>query len=80
MAIVFWELLTREDPHKGMNAYQVIFAVGMKGLRPKLPLSRLSNCPEAFLELICNAWKEDPASRPSAEDVLSSLHSMPVVF
>ncbi len=34
LGIVLWEVLTREDPYSGMPPFQVVLAVGTKGLRP----------------------------------------------
>eukprot|EP00027_Filamoeba_sp_ATCC50430_P017668 CAMPEP_0168569920 /NCGR_PEP_ID=MMETSP0413-20121227/16440_1 /TAXON_ID=136452 /ORGANISM="Filamoeba nolandi, Strain NC-AS-23-1" /LENGTH=482 /DNA_ID=CAMNT_0008602499 /DNA_START=674 /DNA_END=2122 /DNA_ORIENTATION=- len=72
LGIVFWELVTKEDPYIGMDAYQVVFAVATQGIRPTLP----SSCPEAFAQLILDCWDEEPQKRPKIDQVLQRLENI----
>jgi tRNA A-37 threonylcarbamoyl transferase component Bud32 len=70
--IVLWELVTREEPFAGMPAFQVIFAVGTKGVRLPLP----SVCPPELIKLIVSCWQEDPALRPPFSDIIIYLERL----
>lgn len=70
LGIVFWECLIRENPYKGLDAYQVVFAVATQGLRPVIP----DSVSPALSLLIQKCWSEDPSKRPSASNLLEQLH------
>jgi len=67
--IVMWECITREDPYAGMPPFQVVLEVGSKHLRPEMPKS----APSALRELIGNCLTEDPARRPSFQEIVHML-------
>lgn len=67
--IVLWELVTRDEPFSGMPAFQVIFAVGTKGVRLPLP----AICPPELIKLITSCWQEDPSLRPPFSDIITYL-------
>lgn len=67
--IVLWELVTRDEPFAGMPAFQVIFAVGTKGVRLPLP----AVCPPELIKLITSCWQEDPSLRPPFSDIITYL-------
>lgn len=67
--IVLWELVTRDEPFAGMPAFQVIFAVGTKGVRLPLP----AVCPPELIKLITSCWQEDPSLRPPFADIITYL-------
>lgn len=67
--IVLWELVTRDEPFAGMPAFQVIFAVGTKGVRLPLP----TVCPPELIKLILSCWQEDPSLRPPFSDIITYL-------
>jgi serine/threonine protein kinase len=68
--IVLWELATRDEVYAHLSAAQVIARVVNEGLRPPLPRT----CQWASLMQQC--WHEDPAARPSFEDILESLYKI----
>jgi len=70
--IVLWECMTREDPYYGMPPFQVVLAVGTKGMRPTIPI----DCPLKWKELITSCWSEDPNFRPSFDDIVVLLEDM----
>lgn len=67
--IVLWELLTRDQPFRGMTPIQAAFAVARQGRRPIIP----PQVPPQLVALIKQCWHEDPAVRPTFEQVLVSL-------
>jgi len=72
-AIVLWEMVTREDPYKGIAPFQVVLAVGTQGARPPLPV----NGNPKWLELIQRCWAEDFNTRPSFEELIDILEKFP---
>lgn len=72
LAIVFWEMLTREDPYKGMEPFFIIYGVSTQGLRPKIPPS----CPKEFAALITTMWQDDRNDRPTVDEVLVAVESL----
>ena len=71
--IILWELLTRSCPYEGMGAVQCALAVLNRNARPTIP----PWCPP-FLQVIIRAcWKTDPQDRPTFEQILVALESMP---
>jgi serine/threonine protein kinase len=46
--VVLWEMVSREEPFKGMPPFQVIFVVATQGQRPTIP----SYCPPEWAQLI----------------------------
>jgi len=68
-AIVLWECITREDPHDGILPFQVVLAVGTKGMRLDIP----PECPTNWKNLIKACWDEDQNLRPSFDDIMIQL-------
>jgi hypothetical protein len=52
----------------------VVLEVGSKHLRPVIPQST----PKPLQELISSCWAENPAQRPSFQDIVNTLISMKV--
>jgi serine/threonine protein kinase len=67
--IVLWEALTLRDPYEGTPPFQVVFAVGTRGLRPDVPAS----APPPLVQLMRACWHEQPAQRPSFSAILNVL-------
>ncbi|KAL1440892.1 hypothetical protein MTO96_009063 [Rhipicephalus appendiculatus] len=70
--VVLWELLTHEVPFKGIEGFQVAWAVVEKEERLTIP----STCPTAFANLMTACWKTDPKERPSFSTILQHLNAM----
>jgi len=70
--IVLWEVLTREQPFRGMTPIQEAFAVARQGLPPSLPPST----PPMLASLIQACWHEDPVRRPTFSQILCAIKHM----
>lgn len=70
--VVLWELLTHEVPFKGIEGFQVAWAVVEKEERLTIP----STCPAAFGNLMTACWKTDPKERPPFSTILQHLNAM----
>eukprot|EP01087_Luapelamoeba_hula_P007745 TRINITY_DN1900_c1_g1_i1.p1 TRINITY_DN1900_c1_g1~~TRINITY_DN1900_c1_g1_i1.p1 ORF type:complete len:1690 (-),score=189.26 TRINITY_DN1900_c1_g1_i1:61-5130(-) len=64
--IILWEILSRQQPYKGLNYMNVGLEV-VRGTRPKMP----SNSPKRFARLITRCWRGDPDRRPAMEKVVA---------
>ena len=67
--VVLWEMFSRQDPFPGMPPFQIVFAVGTQGLRPRLR----PDWPEDWVQLMTDCWAEDPSDRPCFDEVLDRL-------
>eukprot|EP01090_Pellita_catalonica_P020957 TRINITY_DN7711_c0_g1_i1.p1 TRINITY_DN7711_c0_g1~~TRINITY_DN7711_c0_g1_i1.p1 ORF type:complete len:530 (+),score=70.55 TRINITY_DN7711_c0_g1_i1:14-1603(+) len=67
--IVLWEMVTREDPFKGMQPFRVVFAVGQQKLRPTMP----ADCPVEWRQLILDTWQEEHTERLSFAEAIKRL-------
>ncbi|XP_064455448.1 mitogen-activated protein kinase kinase kinase 20-like [Ornithodoros turicata] len=70
--VVLWELLTHEVPFKGIEGFQVAWAVVEKDERLTIP----STCPAAFANLMSACWKMDAKERPPFSSILQHLTAM----
>ncbi|CAN7996402.1 unnamed protein product [Ixodes hexagonus] len=70
--VVLWELLTHEIPFKGIEGFQVAWAVVEKEERLTIP----STCPSAFGSLMGACWRTDPKERPPFSAILQRLTAM----
>ena len=80
-AIICWELVMREVPYKGLDTFQIIYQVGTKDIRPRLPqdiklLERKRQIPKSFITLITTCWSTDPLIRPSFKEIYELLRKM----
>jgi serine/threonine protein kinase len=71
-AVVMWELLTREQPYRGMDLYAVAWGVGSGKL--SLPIPEAS--PELLKSLLEACWDHDPHARPDFNMVLRKLQEL----
>ncbi|KAK8463117.1 hypothetical protein SEVIR_1G323600v4 [Setaria viridis] len=67
--VILWELCTLLQPWEGMNAMQVVGAVGFQNRRLDIP----DNIDPAIAEIIVNCWHTDPKLRPSFADIMATL-------
>lgn len=68
--VVLWELFTHEVPFKGIEGFQVAWAVVEKEERLPIPKS----CPPKFADLMRWCWKTDPKERPIFSLILKQLY------
>lgn len=67
--VVLWELATMKQPWTGLNALQVVGAVGYQNLR--LPIPEGVN--PAVADIIQACWHNDPIRRPTFDTILKQL-------
>jgi len=66
-AIVLWELLTQKDPFPEVDSWaNLIEVVVTQEQRPEIP----KECPTRLRKLITACWAQDPASRPTFEQII----------
>lgn len=68
-AIILWELLTRSEPYAGQDGLALAYAVANDGLRPPIP----AYCPAEWAALMVRSWDDDPAVRPSFDELQREL-------
>ena len=75
LAILFWQLDARDIPFSGQHPQSVMYLVVAAGLRPCPPSPSIScvNIP-AFTSLYKSCWHKSPSFRPTADDIVESLH------
>ena len=73
LAILLWQLDSREVPFTGHHPQAVMYQVVARGVRPPPP-SEAGACVNipAFTSLYKSCWHTDPAARPSCQ-VLSRV-------
>ena len=71
-AVLLWEMLTLQEPYKGMTQDQVVMGVIDRGIRPALP-SHFG--PPGLVKLIQQCWSEDPADRPGFDYISAALRT-----
>lgn len=67
--VILWELATLQQPWAGMNPMQVVGAVGFQCRNLDIP----TDLDPIVVNLIRWCWQSNPASRPSFEDIMSTL-------
>ena len=72
LAMVLWELASREIPYGDAPAESIIRDAVKGGEREDIP----DDCPEGFATIIQMAWAQEAAMRPSAEEVIKQLQAM----
>ncbi|XP_065087059.1 mitogen-activated protein kinase kinase kinase 7 isoform X2 [Ochlerotatus camptorhynchus] len=70
--IILWEVIAREQPFKSMeNPYAIMWKVH-QGSRPPL----IEGCPKPLEELMINCWTQNPANRPSMQEVVDKMNQL----
>ncbi|CAM0944217.1 unnamed protein product [Alopecurus aequalis] len=67
--VILWELCTLQQPWEGMNAMQVVGAVGFQSRRLDIP----DNVDPAVADIILRCWQTDPRARPSFAEIMAAL-------
>ena len=67
-AIVFWEIITRQQPYQGTSSFQIPVKV-IEGSRPPIP----DDCPSEIAELIEQCWDQRANCRPSFKEITTRL-------
>ncbi|KAF1322695.1 Tkl protein kinase, partial [Globisporangium splendens] len=67
--VVLWEMITKDQPFRGMTPIQAAFAVARQQMRPALP----RHTPLKIGELVEHCWHQDPARRPDFSAILEAL-------
>ena len=67
--VLLWECLTAQRPWAGHSPMQIIFQVGVAGVRPPLP----PTCPPFLAALVRRCWAAEPGGRPPFAEVLPLL-------
>ncbi|KAM0829709.1 hypothetical protein ACQ4PT_066712 [Festuca glaucescens] len=67
--VILWELCTLQQPWEGMNAMQVVGAVGFQSRRLDIP----DNVDPAVAEIITRCWQTVPRARPSFAEIMTAL-------
>ncbi|CAI7814595.1 unnamed protein product [Closterium sp. NIES-53] len=70
--VVLWELSTMQRPWRGLNAMQVVGAVGFQQRRLDIPAS----VDPAVSEIIRACWAEKPSERPSFSQIVHELKAL----
>ena len=63
--IVLWEILTGNQPYKGLKVPEIISEVSLHDMRPPIP----NGTPENVRKLITSCWARDPTTRPTFEEI-----------
>jgi serine/threonine protein kinase len=72
--IIFWELLSQQCPYDKMTPIQCALAVLNRNQRPEIP----KWCPPPLQALIRSCLKKDPEERPTFEQIIGALDTMPL--
>jgi serine/threonine protein kinase len=72
--IIFWELLSQQCPYDKMTPIQCALAVLNRNQRPEIP----KWCPPPLQRLIRSCLKKDPEERPTFEQIIDALDTMPL--
>ncbi|XP_071700607.1 probable serine/threonine-protein kinase SIS8 [Rutidosis leptorrhynchoides] len=67
--VVLWELCTMKQPWGGMNAMQVVGAVGFQHRRLDIP----NDMDPTIADIITRCWQTDPKLRPTFAEIMAAL-------
>lgn len=70
LGIVFWELVTGENPWNEYDDPMTILAQVKAGERPVIPL----DVPESYQQVIRDSWRQNPEERPSCFELMARLY------
>ncbi|XP_072019772.1 uncharacterized protein [Amphiura filiformis] len=69
LAVVLWELLTRQVPFKGKENINIMYRVCIENERLPIP----PDCPQILANLMKQCWVTERQKRPSIDDMLSTI-------
>ncbi|XP_058817161.1 mitogen-activated protein kinase kinase kinase 7 [Topomyia yanbarensis] len=70
--IILWEVIAREQPFKYIeNSFAIMWRVH-QGNRPQL----IDGCPKPIEQLMTSCWNQDPANRPSMQEVVDTMNQL----
>eukprot|EP00873_Tetraselmis_striata_P019687 jgi/Tetstr1/439951/TSEL_003017.t1 len=72
LGVIMNQMISRAAPWKGMQPFQVIYAVSMKHERPAIA----DACPPAFQELIERCWAHEVETRPRSRELVRLLDEL----
>nr|XP_018669929.1 mitogen-activated protein kinase kinase kinase 11 [Ciona intestinalis] len=70
--ILLWELLTGEQPYRGIDGLAVAYGVAVNKLTLPIP----STCPKEFKDLLERCWSSNSQMRPSFKMILTDLQTI----
>jgi len=70
--VTCWEIISREEPFKDMDAVQVATAVVGEGLRPEIP----PNTHPQLADIIMATWETEPEMRPTFHQLINLLETV----
>ncbi|ETI35959.1 TKL protein kinase [Phytophthora nicotianae] len=80
LAITFWDILYphREKYPDTGNNHLLVFESVLRGSRPPIDEDEIMNeaVPPRLLELIISAWRSDPKTRPTAQELVVELEQI----
>ena len=77
LAILMWQLDSRDIPFSGQHPQTVMFRVVSVGARPAPPSDHMANIKKpAYTLLYKSCWDPNPTSRPSAGEVVDSINKI----
>jgi serine/threonine protein kinase len=74
--VLLWEILTGEQPYRGLEPLQVAFSVAHRQMRLPVP----SSVPETLSSLMNACWEEEPCSRPEFDRIAIILEEAKVTY
>lgn len=69
--ILVWEIATKNVPYKGMSQAEIVSMVVRRQHRPKID----DSIPPQLADLIKQCWSQDPAARPSFDEIVQRLRT-----
>ena len=72
LGVIMNQMISKEIPWKGMQPFQVIYAVSMKHERPEI----IESCPPQFKALIERCWDREVHNRPRAKELVRLLDAL----
>ena len=69
--VILWEMVTRSEPFKGVNAFAIAYQVGTEHRRLEIP----ATCPFLWRRLMQLCWAK-PGARPSVPDIMALLQQL----